>query len=209
MKAIIVGHGPSILTQSLGRKIDAFDKVVRLKRCAETLRYPKIYGSKTDIVCGSWTIGGQLKGVKAPTYWIFLDSRHKAVTDQDIATMKLVFKPDDLLIDRPLCDKWNKVYYDNREDYPTEEMTERKATSDDKGHWHMSAGLHAIMYAMDYLKPDELHLVGFDNLLEGKQKTWSVTRGPDWKHYPDHNWKSEQKVLGLMAEHYNQVVICS
>ena len=208
MKTIIVGHGPSILTQALGKQIDEFDKVIRLKRCWETLKYPKIYGSRTDVVCGSWTIGPQLKGVGSPEYWIFLDSRHKEVSDDQIAQMKLAFAPSDLLIDRELCDHWNKVYFDNREDYPIEHMTERKKTSDEKGHWHMSAGLHAIMYAMEYLKPDELVLAGFDNLLSGKQETWSITRGPDWKHYPDHNWKSEQKVLGLMAEYYNQAVTC-
>ena len=208
MRAIVIGHGPSLLTQALGKRIDEYDKVIRLKRCSETLKYPKIYGSRTDVVCGSWTLGPLLKEVESPEYWIFTDSRHIDVTSDQIEQMQLAFAPSICIIDKPLCNKWNKVYFDNREEWPIERMTERKKTSDDKGHWHMSAGLHGALMAMEYLRPDELHLAGFDNLLAGKQQTWSITRGPEWPHYPDHNWQSEQKVLGLMAEHYNQAVIC-
>ena len=208
MKAIIVGHGPSLLPRELGSKIDTYNKVIRLKRCQETLKHPSIYGSKTDIVCGSWTIGSQLKGVKSPEYWVFLDSRHASVLQKDIEAMIESFLPSDCLIDQELCSTWNKVYFDNRDFYPIEEMTERKKTSDEKGHFHMSAGLHAVMYALEYLKPDELTLAGFDNLLSGKQETWSVTRGPDWKQYPDHNWKAERITLGLMAEKYGVEIKC-
>ncbi|MES2737226.1 MAG: glycosyltransferase family 29 protein [Verrucomicrobiota bacterium] len=49
-RVILVGNGPSLMTQRLGHKIDAFDEVVRFNqfRCQEFERHS---GTKTTIYC--------------------------------------------------------------------------------------------------------------------------------------------------------------
>lgn len=198
MRAIIVGHGPSVLVEPMGHLIDEFDVVIRLKRCQDTLKMPEHYGTKTDIVGGSLNISGQLKGIgDATQYWIFVDSRHeKAHPDTLTAAVQYlaspnvprgandnrVVIPNTVILDKDLCDTWDAKYRSLR-DYLGE-----------KGHAHTSQGFKAIVYALEHLKPDELVLVGFDNVMSG-EFTWSITRGPDWTHYPDHNWRTEHELL--------------
>ena len=78
---------------------------------------------------------------------------------------------------------------------------ERKPSSDDKGHLHMSSGLHALLYACYWLKPKRVNMVGYDNVKTGAF-TWSITRGPEWGHYPDHRWDIEHKMVHEIAEQF-------
>jgi hypothetical protein len=58
MQIVIVGHGPSILRQKLGKKIDSYDRVIRMKRTSDlTKNRPDLYGKKTDVVVSSLTLG--------------------------------------------------------------------------------------------------------------------------------------------------------
>jgi hypothetical protein len=201
---VIVGHGPSLIDKQIGDKIDTFDKVIRLKRCQETLRYPRHYGSKTSAVCGSYTIARALKQIPSPEYWVFLDSRHVDITDGELDELRQHFLPAHTFIDRELCDKWNQIYRDVRTPYdgPVPQMSLTRTSDPVYGHNHMSAGLHAILYACALYGIDDLHLAGFDNVKTGAFD-WSITRGPDWDHYPDHRWDIERNMLGLIAEHYH------
>lgn len=199
MKAVIVGHGPSMLQEEMGLLIDEFDCVIRLKRCQKTLDHPEHYGTRTDVVCGSWSIARGLKSIEADRYWVFLDSRHGDVTDGQIEAMRDHFAPAGCRIDRTLCDNWNALYRGKRNPMGLDKGMERKATSDDKGHTHMSAGLHALLYAAQEF--DEVVLVGFDNVATG-QFTWSITRGPDWNQYPDHNWATEQQMVADIGREF-------
>lgn len=190
MKAIIVGHGPSIMGEEMGSLIDEFDTVIRLKRCQETLKHPENFGSKTDIVAGSLTIAGALRDIDADQYWVFVDSRH---TDTDpilIERTPRIFEPAPCILDKPLCDSWDELYRSKRDEMGGQ------------GHNHTSQGFKAIIYALHYLKPDELILVGFDNIYTG-EFTWSITRGPKWKHYPDHRWDVEHALLEDVKKTYN------
>ena len=204
MKAIICGHGPSMLQNLHGELIDSYDVVIRQKRCEETLKHPKQFGTRTDVVCGSWTIGSQLP-VHMPgcKYWVFTDSRHEDVPDEDIQRARIEI-PAEI---RPWrCREWNQFYRDCRT--PTmiwDRRQEHKATSDEYGHTHMSAGLHTLMYAGEFLHPNRVTLVGFDNVRSGTF-TWSVTRGDGWQHYPDHRWDVERKLVPIMAQRYQMMV---
>jgi len=202
LSAIIIGHGPSALACKAGKEIDSYDKVIRLKRCQDSLKYPDIYGRKTDVVCGSWTIATQLKGIgNSNEYWAFTDSRHK-VSDRDITVMQKHFAPHNLYIDTKLCDHWNQVYRDMREPYggPLGCMTLTRTSDEKLGHNHMSAGLHALMYTC-YRRPKSVTLIGFDNIFNGRWD-WSITRGPNWEHYPDHRWDLEKQLAKKIAIHY-------
>lgn len=203
LSTIIVGHGTSTLLCKAGKEIDSYDKVIRLKRCQQTLEHPEYYGKRTDVVCGSWTIATQLKGIgDAPEYWVFTDSRHENVTDRDVEVMRKYFEPYTFHVEPKLCHHWNQVYRDMREPYegPLPCMTLTRTSDEKLGHNHMSAGLHALLYACSR-RPRSVTLIGFDNVFNGSFD-WSITRGPDWQHYPDHRWDIEKRLASQIATHY-------
>lgn len=190
MKAIIVGHGPSIMGEEMGELIDEFDIVIRLKRCQHTLDVPKNFGTKTTIVAGSLTIAGALRDIEAEQYWVFVDSRHTDVDSAVLESAPKIFNPKPCKLDKNLCDSWDEIYRSKRDEMGGQ------------GHNHTSQGFKAIVYALHFLKPDELVLVGFDNIYSG-DFTWSITRGPEWKHYPDHRWDVEHVLIDELKKVYN------
>jgi len=187
MNVCIVGHGPSLLNQRLGDRIDGYDVVIRQKRCQETLKRPETYGTRIDVVCGSWTIAPQLFEIGAGEVWVFLDSRHADVSDALVEHVSQVAR-----IDRSLCDDWNARYRARRTPYKRPD--ERVKEFDPLGHPHLSAGFHTLLYACAFLKPESVTLAGFDNVRTGGW-TWSITRGPEWGQYPDHRWDIEHEML--------------
>ena len=197
MQIVIVGHGPSILRQKLGKKIDSYDQVVRMKRTADLPKNrPDLYGRKTDIVVSSLTLGRVImdawKGVNQ--FWLFDDTRTERDGDKVL--------PKEVYCDRKTCRVWRTQYRRLRKDYvKANSQKPVDGLSDDKGHLHPSAGSHAIMYAMHKLNPTRIKLYGFDSLLSGKHD-WSITRGHEWKEYPDHNWAAEQELLKLLCDVY-------
>ena len=200
MKVAIVGHGPSLLKVQRGREIDSHDAVVRIKRCWNlTENYPQIYGSKTTHVIGSLKIADEFcrewgkRGVK--NIWLFEDSRTEG---------KGFPIPEGAYCNAELCKKWRDIYLTLRKPVtldPHQKHYVFDTEIDHKGHPHQSAGSHAILYALELLKPETLTLYGFDSLSTGTF-TWSVTRGTEWTQYPDHNWPAERLLLNEMAKHY-------
>lgn len=204
MKRIaIVGHGPSMLAAKQGALIDQYDLIVRLKRCQDTLRYPELYGTRTDIVCGSFTIARGLKGIGgAMHYWVCLDSRHVAVTVSDRDELIAYFSPAIVQMDVELCNSWDERYRAQRHTFKVHpQMKQGDYSNRELGHNHASIGTKALIYACHFLKPKEVHLFGFDNLASG-HFTWSITRGPQWDGYPDHRWDVENKLVPVIAQTY-------
>ena len=197
MSIVIVGHGPSMLEYEWKDKIDSFDYVIRQKRIGMEMvkQNPNNFGTKTDILCGSATIREQL--VADCEKWVFFDSRHTGWNPEAMG---------DYRMNKPLCDIWNGLYRSMRTKWAAEDSRVVSGrTSDDKGHTHMSAGLHTIIYTCVFLKPKEITLVGFDNVKTG-DFTWSVTRGQDWKGYPDHRWDIENKMLNYISTMYDVTI---
>lgn len=198
MKTAIVGHGPSLLKARLGSEIDGHDKVVRLKRSwGLPADYPECYGTRTDIAVGSLVVAESLikgwtqRGVAS--FWLFYDTRTDALDPVVEGDVKL---------DKELCQHWRMIYRDLRPVVTLEKAQKQTSgLSDDRGHLHPSAGMHAIIYALHFDKPDTLSLYGFDSLITGRF-TWSVTRGMEWMQYPDHNWAAEREMLETVAAHY-------
>jgi len=202
--AVIVGHGPSMLAGNLGDEIDSYDTVIRLKRCHETLKHPHIYGSKTDIVGGSWNIAKALIGIgKATKYWAFVDSRHPNINEIHVDALKKDFEPYELECSIKECRFWDDMYVNMRTPMDLHhQMKGGDHSSEGFGHNHLSQGLKAMIYAGKFLKPDLLTLAGFDNVMTGNFE-WSITRGPDYGSYADHNWAVENKMAALIADHYD------
>ena len=197
---IIVGHGPSLLRMNLGEYIDT-RPVVRLKRCLDTLQQPLQYGTRTDAVCGSWTIRNALFEVPAKEYWTFVDSRH------DPTAAEIEAWPG--YLNQTLCEEWNRHYRALRTPWVCpKEQKEGPHSTITLGHRHLSAGFHAILYCCQKWKPKTISLLGFDNMISGTF-TWSVTRGPDWTHYPDHRWDLEQQLLLQVEDVFEVKFICA
>ncbi len=127
-----------------------------------------------------------------------MDSRHTKVADRLVEVTAEMLPAQ---IDRKVCDRWNKFYRAQRKSFTMHHGQERKDTSDNMGHTHMSAGLHTLVYACHFLRPERITLAGFDNVQSGGF-TWSVTRGPDWHKYPDHNWATEREMIPYIEDHY-------
>jgi len=203
MKAIIVGHGSSMLAEPMGMLIDEFDYVIRLKRCHETLKEPDIYGTKTTHIGGSMGICGGLMDIPANEYWAFTDSRHHDRPELLDPIRRMFHKRKlPLFIDDELCRRWDKIFMDNRAEIDVHAQMKNSKYADEIGEKHTSQGFKGIVYACSHLDIDELVLVGFDNIHSG-EFSWSVTRGPDWKQYPQHDWATEHRLIPLVAETYN------
>lgn len=204
----IVGHGPSMLTSKHGVAIDACDVVVRLKRCQDTLQYPELYGTRTDIVGGSFTVARALKGIGAASrYWIFLDSRHVKVTPRDQAELRAFFSPARVEMDAELCWTWDETYRRQRRAFAIHPQMKQSEHSDlSLGHNHTSIGMKALIYACHFIQPERVRLFGFDNLASGTF-TWSVTRGPAWNQYPDHRWDVEHDLVPMIAQSFGSEII--
>ena len=197
----IIGHGPSMLEHEYGAEIDEHATVIRMKRCEETLKHPEQYGTKTDIVCGSYTIALMLpQHMPKNEYWAFLDSRHDdlpwSVVGRMVEAVPCKILPE-------LCFTWNTIYRALRTPYDTPEGVQAFTPL---GHNHMSAGLHTLLYACEVLKPREITLYGFDNIKTGSQG-WSITRGPDWNKYPDHRWDVEHQMIPMIEKEFDVEVV--
>jgi len=207
-EVIICGHGPSMLMEEMGAEIDGFETVVRLKRCQETLEHPQYYGTKTDIVGGSWNIVQQLKGIgEATRYWGFIDSRHPNINDNHVKAMEGLFEPYEFQCSLEQCRYWDDIYRSSRNavtEWPSQ-VKQGKHSDEVFGHNHLSQGLKALIYVGHFLKPKTVTLAGFDNVYSG-QFTWSITRGPEWQQYPDHHWETEMKMVETIADYYGMQV---
>jgi len=193
----IIGHGPSMLNSNFGDTIDSYDIVIRQKAISYDLvkKYPKDFGSKTSIICGSYTIKDALLfWNNLADVWVFVDSRHDKISIKTDTRFTIL---------KDKCDYWNNFYRSLRtEDFIRNEKMTIHPTSSELGHNHMSCGLHTIMYACEILKPKKLTLFGFDNITSGKFN-WSLTRGPNWNLYPDHRWDIEKEMLLVLADRYS------
>lgn len=197
---VIVGHGRSAVGAGLGKEIDKHKRIVRLKVASEeTLRNPTDYGTRRDILCGSWKIKDYLHNLIADEYWVFLDSRNTLVRSYEITNelTRSIVMPE-------ICRKWTEWYVKAR--VPTWEQSSLQIKSpvysDSLGHVHFSTGSYALVYAAHILRPKSISLVGYDNVLSGSFSK-SVTRRGNWSKYPDHRWDTENLLMKEIAKEYN------
>lgn len=213
MRVVCVGHGPSLTESQRGAEIDDHDFIVRMKRSKPFLDRPQWFGTKTDAVVCSLALVPAIVEWNAPEYWAFIDSRYSDMTEEQIDEyLKGNWGSLPYRWDKTVCDQWNARYRDLREfvkindekemprpKFELGEQMEVKPTSDEYGHTHMSAGLHALIYACHFLKPETITLAGYDNVVSGNW-TWSLARGPDWNQYPDHRFDIEHEMLPEIEE---------
>src|SRR6185369_14603860 len=171
MRVAIIGHGPSMIGANHGKAIDSHDMVVRQKNCHAMLKqWPDDFGSRTDVVCSSLKVAPHVAQVMPGCrYWVFTDSRTTHVPD---STLRMYEDNIPCIINKHLCEEWDARYRRTRRAQTLDPLQEPKVTSDDLGHLHMSSGLHTLLYACEFVHPDEVVLYGFDNVKNGAF-TWS------------------------------------
>lgn len=193
MRCAIVGHGPSLLRGERGKEIDSYDCVIRLKRSWQLLKYPLHYGSRVDIALGSLkTMPAMAEGWPGVRLWAFQDTRTEDWPPETWTRYGAECSP---LLCRHLIERYRAIRGRMVLD---DAQTTKGALSDDHGHLHPSAGMFSIAMAMHDMQLSELALFGFDSLVSGVFD-WSVTRGPDYREYPDHNWQAEARLLRELA----------
>jgi hypothetical protein len=183
--AVIVGHGPSLRTAGLGKKIEACDKVIRLKNCGYLLAEPQNYGKRTDILCSSTETLYNLPKLKAKEYWGYPKKGTYAPARVRRAERRL---GKTIVIPEDACNLWNCFFLELGGKHP-----------------NVSTGMGAIIIALDRLKPETLYLAGFDTLLNPAVKYSSTVETP-WNkdgNYPDHDWAVENQMLPFLAAHFN------
>lgn len=200
MRVAIVGHGPSLLKREAGAEIDGHDCVVRLKRSAHLMQRPNIFGGLVDVVACSGAIAGAMRKEwpEVSRFWVFADSRNFGQGVEEAVAEQL---PGGYC-NEALCKRWVDEYVALRDATPTDPRQQSHARcSDDLGHLHCSAGTFALIYALHVIQPEEVTLYGFDNVRSGTFD-WSLTRGPAWDKYPDHNWEAESRLIPRICNAY-------
>lgn len=171
----IVGHGPRLSGAGLGEKIDAHDKVIRLKNC---LFNNPDYGSKIDALCASTEVPGCFR----PGIDNFAYPKNGWFIEAPIAG--LGFK---VMVPLNLCNMWNHVF---------RQLGGR--------HQNVSTGMAAIIICANQYRPSQIVLAGFDTLMDPSiqfSRNDAVPR-TGVGEFPDHDWETEHKLLTHIEQAY-------
>ena len=183
----IIGHGPSLIGRKMGDHIDAYDIVVRMKGCGSVLG-TEDYGSRVDHLCMTTEVQGLAKAVLAGSYWLYPKNGKydELQTFEAIADHGAPF-----MIPKKLMNHWNDEF--------------RKLNP---SHPNVSTGMASIIISAHYYEPMEIHLGGFDTLLNPDIE---FTRHPDVPRSGFgpfvHDWKAENKLLDKVREAYSLKIV--
>lgn len=174
MKVCIVGHGPSLSGAGLGEKIDAHDKVIRLKNC---LFNDPDYGSKIDALVAST----EVPGCFSPGIENFAYPKNGWFHEGPIAGLGFP-----VAVPLNLCNMWNHIFRGLGGKHP-----------------NVSTGTAAIIIAAHRYR-SEIVLAGFDTLMDPSipfTRNDAVPR-TGVGAFPDHDWETEHKLLKHIEQAY-------
>lgn len=184
MRVAIVGHGPSLKGAGFGPKIDACDKVVRLKGSHKVL-WTDDFGSRVDALCASTEIMGTFFKMDAPEYWAY---PKRGYFNKATAVSVITKLQQPLMIPLGFINTWNSRFRQMGAKHP-----------------NVSTGMAAILIAIHRWKPEEVVLAGFDTMLDPGLK-FSRCEGVPRSgvgEFPDHDWEKENELLTMLEETYN------
>lgn len=187
---VIVGHGPSLKGAKRGKEIDEYD-VVRLKHF-KRFHDEEDYGTKTDYLCASTeaAMGMLSNQVKVKEYWLY---PKMGKYDQNIHK---VFKDTKYTVPLEETEYWNDKFKLATGYHPGLGAYGR----------NVSTGLAAIIICAYHLKPEKIHLIGFDTLLDPSIEYESVFN-PGTKHKNMHFWAIENTFLPEIEEKYEVEIV--
>ena len=195
MKAIVIGHGPSLKNAGLGNKIDNFDGyVIRLTN--RKWQTPEDYGTKIDYVCAAHEVKRLsicfTESIPNIETWIYAH-KSKGLSD----TKKLIKEHPErkFVICRKETTPWVQRSKDLLQEY------REKTPVDERGRFikHFSQGLGAIIIAIQRLNLIEILLPGCDNLLKGTTNGFFSYACLDISNKPrcilEHHYGNERIIL--------------
>lgn len=183
---VVVGHGPSLKGARLGKQIDSFDCVVRLKNCYTLLAEYADYGTKTDVMCSSTEVLPTISKVKAQEYW-----GYPKKGEYNKATVQWLERQVGKKVQVPLdmVNLWNAAFRELGGQHP-----------------NVSTGLGAVIIALELKKPEVLTLAGFDKVWEpwvdGYTSTVPTPFNDGGTKDTGHDWGKERELLGYLATAY-------
>lgn len=186
MKICIVGHGPSLIGKGLGKQIDSYDLVVRLK-AGHSVLGSEDYGSRNDVLCMSTEVCGLGYISKPEVFWLYPKKG-----DYDRAAIGTFVggceRP--VLLPLGMFNDWNKAFVDRGGKHP-----------------NVSTGMAAIMIAGIYMAPETIVLAGFDSLVNPEvpfTRNDSIPR--TGTGVINHDWELENVFLKELSEAYGFTV---
>ena len=183
-----MGHGPSLKDKGLGGYIDSFDRVVRLKGCYSVVKTPD-YGSSTDAVCASTEVMGTFFKIEAQEYWAY---PKKGFFDENTVIDAIARLEKPVLLPLNYCNYWNRRFRRTGACHP-----------------NVSTGMAAVLIAIKRWSPKEIHLAGFDAMLN---PGLAFDRNPEIPRtgageYPNHDWKKENELLTVLSDIYRVKIL--
>ena len=169
---VIVGHGPGLVGKGLGPWLDT-QTVVRLKWAER----PNVedWGTRTDHVCASH-----------PSFFIERQARGYPPLQAEFWFLPEKFCPP-IAGTRQGAASWLEYYQTCREQQPGPRKSLRKA----------STGLKAIFCALEFLKPVEIGLLGFDMVLHPEVPTFKWNTEPGKYSYAHDAQAEHRAIMGL------------
>jgi hypothetical protein len=176
----IIGHGQSPLGKGWGPRIDE-TVVIRLKD--PSWQAVEDYGKRVDYMASSTeTLPIMLDYRRIPKeYWAQpKKGKWSAVTEANFRSQAKA----PLRIPLQLFLTWNAVFKSFHDgDVP-----------------NFSLGVFAIICAAEFLKPEEIRLVGFDNLLDPNKLDYHKANKGKW--VTRHDWHAEKRMLPEIEKAY-------
>lgn len=185
---VIVGHGPSLKGSGLGKTIDEFKCIVRLKNCSMLLAERMDYGSRTTVMCSSTEVLHHLPKIEAREYWGY--PKKGDYSESRVNWLKRHI-PSRSKIHVPLdtCNLWNAAFLELGGQHP-----------------NVSTGMGAVIIALHLKRPKKLYLAGFDNVLkpsiEGYNSTVATEFNAGGTVSTGHDWETENKLIPFLAAAY-------
>jgi hypothetical protein len=177
----IIGHGASPKGKGWGSRIDE-NVVIRLKN--PSWQSVEDYGKRVDyMVASTETMPVMLDYQRKPKEYWAQPKRGKWAASVEASFRTRTDIP--LKIPLDIHNRWNGVFLNLRE------------KEDCPNH---SVGMAAITYACEFLKPDEIQLVGFDNLLNPDLPEYHKSDRGKW--VTRHDWKAENSMLPMIEKEY-------
>lgn len=186
MNICIVGHGPSLKGAGFGSRIDACDKVIRLKNSSMLLAEPKDYGTRTDALCTSTETLYNLAKLRAVEYWGY----PKLGTYAESRVRQAERQVGKIHIPLDVCNLWNCAFLELGGQHP-----------------NVSTGMGALIIALDRYRPQTAFLAGFDKVLrpdsQGYQCTVPTPFNEGGTKDTGHDWQAENALLPYLATSFN------
>lgn len=181
----VIGHGQSPLGKGWGPRIDEY-LVIRLKN--PSWQKKEDYGTRVDYMCSSTeTLPVMLDYKQVPKAYFAQPKKGEwnATTEANFRSRAQA----PLTIPLQLFLTWNAIF----KTYGREDVR------------NFSLGMFAILCACEFLKAEEIRLVGFDNMLNPDLLEYHKADRGKW--ITRHDWKAEKRMLPLIEKKYGVKIV--